>query len=121
MSESSIPLAEVAALLGVHYMTAYRYVRLGHLAATQERGRWVVSPEELARFQGRSPRPTAGRKPAALPRALTAELVERFKGRLLDGDEPGAWRLAEDLIATGAERSTIYLELLAPAMRSVGD
>ena len=63
MSAVSIPLTEVAAMLGVHYMTAYRYVRLGQLAATQERGRWVVAADELERFRQRK-RPTSGRKPS---------------------------------------------------------
>lgn len=120
MSQLSIPLSEVAAMLGVHYMTAYRYVRLGQLAATQERGRWVVAADELERFRQRK-RATSGRKPSGTSRVVSADVVAQFESRLIDGDEPGAWRIAEDLLATGCDRPTVYLGLVVPAMRAIGD
>src|SRR6478736_4594242 len=43
-------LKEVAAALGVHYMTAYRYVRTGRLDAEKVGTAWVVRPEALGRF-----------------------------------------------------------------------
>ena len=36
-------LQQVAERLGVHYMTAYRYVRTGQLIATRRDGRWTVT------------------------------------------------------------------------------
>jgi excisionase family DNA binding protein len=42
-----ITLQEAAALLDVHYMTAYRYVRTGRLPARQEGMRWTVAVSDL--------------------------------------------------------------------------
>ena len=38
-------LQEVADRLGVHYMTAYRYVRTGRLPATRIGAQWWVDPQ----------------------------------------------------------------------------
>ena len=43
-------LHEAAELLGVHYMTAYRYVRLGLLQAAKRGGAWRVSREDIERM-----------------------------------------------------------------------
>jgi len=45
-----LSLNEVAEKLGVHYMTAYRYVRLGILPATQQGRSWVVRSDDLDAF-----------------------------------------------------------------------
>ena len=46
MSET-MTLQEAADRLGVHYMTAYRYVRLGKLPATKVGATWVVALQDL--------------------------------------------------------------------------
>ena len=43
----SISLREVAELLGVHYMTAYRYVRTGMLPAEKDGAEWRVRLTDL--------------------------------------------------------------------------
>ena len=40
-------LQEAADRLGVHYMTAYRYVRTGRLPATRIGSQWWVDPGDL--------------------------------------------------------------------------
>ena len=71
-----LTLQEVADLLGVHYMTVYRYVRLGLLEASKVAGTWQVTPAALAELRDRSavvpavagPRPppgAVGRAPGA--------------------------------------------------------
>ena len=42
MTDTQLTLHEAAEVLGVHYMTAYRYVRLGLLDAEKVRGTWRV-------------------------------------------------------------------------------
>jgi excisionase family DNA binding protein len=42
-ASTDITLTEAAELLGVHYMTAYKYVRTGRLAATKVGGGWRIS------------------------------------------------------------------------------
>lgn len=53
--EDLLSLAEAAQLLGVHYMTAYRYVRTGRLRATKRGGSWVVGAGDLEEFRNAAP------------------------------------------------------------------
>ena len=56
-----IGLGTAAERLGVHYMTAYRYVRLGTLPATKVGAEWRVKVADLARVtQQEEPRPGPG-------------------------------------------------------------
>lgn len=123
-----ISLQDAADVLGVHYMTAYRYVRTGRLAAVKEGAEWRVDPADLADLEvGRRSRagdtaddrtsPTVASK---RPRTWTAEPM-RLAGRLVEGDEAGSWQLIEDALTAGATPETIYTDLLVPAMAEVGD
>ena len=47
----SISLQEAASRLGVHYMTAYRYVRTGRLPARRDGAQWFIDPRDLDRMQ----------------------------------------------------------------------
>jgi methanogenic corrinoid protein MtbC1 len=117
----SIPLSDAAERLGVHYMTAYRYVRLGMLAATQQQGRWVVTEDELASFEERRrDRPSVGRRRRGEPRSVD-RLAALLKARFVAGDEPGAWRLAEEAMARGAHVQEVYLGGVSAALQSIGD
>lgn len=53
-------LKQVARALGVHYMTAYRYVRQGRLHAERHGNVWLVDPAELDGFRttAKTARPT---------------------------------------------------------------
>ena len=124
-----ISLQDAAEVLGVHYMTAYRYVRTGRLAAVKEGAEWRVDPADLADLEvGRRARPgataddrTSPTAPAdKRPRTWTAEPT-RLAGRLIEGDEPGTWQLIEDALTAGATPESIYTDLLVPAMAEVGD
>jgi len=46
----TLSLRECAERLGVHYMTAYRYVRTGMLAAVKQGTEWRVAVEDLESF-----------------------------------------------------------------------
>lgn len=126
MVAALISLQEAADELGVHYMTAYRYVRTGRLPAVKEGAEWRVDPADLVDLQvGRrthgagAPAATAASSGDRSPR-WTAE-PGRIAGRLIDGDEPGAWQLIEDALTAGADPEAVYTELLVPAMAEVGD
>ncbi|HZR13151.1 MAG TPA: B12-binding domain-containing protein [Acidimicrobiia bacterium] len=110
-----LSLEEAAERLGVHYMTAYRYVRLGRLPARQVNGRWTVRAADVAALTRR----------AHAPRARTAPRFSQYRDRLLrrllEGDEAGAWGVVEAALAAGAQPRDIYLGALAPALREVGD
>ena len=119
MSTADVTLHEAASLLGVHYMTAYRYVRLGLLPAVKVGGTWRIRPADLAAFRpetaATSPSPGAGS--AGRRRAPWAE---RLEARLVAGDGRGAWGVVEAALAAGAEMDEVYLDVIAPAMRSIG-
>ena len=63
-----LTLQEVADQLGVHYMTVYRYVRLGLLEASKVAGTWQVTPAALAELRDRSARWRRCRSAAAAGR-----------------------------------------------------
>lgn len=107
-----LTLKEVAERLDVHYMTAYRYVRLGMLPATQQGRVWVVRSDDLADF--------ADAPPSTTERG-DAEWDVRLRARMLDADMSGAWSVIEAAMASGVAPAGAYNDLLVPALRSVGD
>lgn len=118
MGVGLITLQEAADELGVHYMTAYRYVRTGRLHAVKDGAEWRVDPADLRSLQvGRRPSTTNG---ATRESRWTAD-PGRLAGRLVAGDEPGSWQLLEDALTAGASPEAVYTDLLVPAMAQVGD
>jgi MerR family transcriptional regulator, light-induced transcriptional regulator len=112
-------LQEAADRLGVHYMTAYRYVRTGRLPATRIGAQWWIDPNDLRAARGG---PTvAGRSRPATRKVSRATAVRRLEDRLVAGDEPGAWTILESRLGSGSEPDDVLLEGLAEAMRSVGE
>lgn len=112
-----LTLQEAADALDVHYMTAYRYVRLGVLPA-QRRGRsWAIRPGDLEAFvHERSTAPME----AALGRG-TVDWSLRLQRRLLAGDRMGAKSVVEASLASGTDAVGVYVDVVAPAMRAIGD
>ncbi|MCU0260768.1 MAG: cobalamin-dependent protein [Ilumatobacteraceae bacterium] len=114
MSDATLTLQEAADDLGVHYMTAYRYVRLGLLPAQKLGGVWRVDRADLEQFRsGNGNAPVRGGRPAPW--------AERLEARLLAGDARGAWGVVEAALAAGSELDEIYLDVLTPAMVSIGN
>ena len=110
----TLTLAEVADELDVHYMTAYRYVRLGLLEATQIGRSWVVTRSALDAFRNeRGDRASAKRG--------EADWMNRLLRRLLAGDEPGAWSTVEAALASGLSIREVYMSMLVPALHAIGD
>jgi excisionase family DNA binding protein len=116
MTDSELTLHEVAAELGVHYMTAYRYVRLGVLPAAKVGSGWVVHRSDLDTFRQASERRLPGRASKG-----DRKWEQRFEARLLAGDLRGAWSVVEAALAAGADLDTVYLDIVAASMRSIGD
>jgi len=113
-----LTLQEAADQLGVHYMTAYRYVRTGRLPATRNGSQWCVDPRDL-------PAASAGNAVAGRPRTETrrssrATAARRLEDRLVAGDEPGAWTIVEGRMGSGSDPDDVLLDGLGEAMRSVG-
>jgi excisionase family DNA binding protein len=113
-----IGLREASEILGLHYMTVYRYVRTGRLAARREGGDWLVRRDDLAPLAGRPPVPAErGRRgsPRHGPR------VSRLVTTLLAGDEAGAWTVISEARAAGATAGTVGVDLIGAAMRRIGE
>ena len=110
---ATLTLHEAAELLGVHYMTVYRYVRLGVLPAVKVGGSWQVVAADLEAHRAGA----ALVEPGARRRAPWAE---RMESRLIAGDARGAWSVVEAALAAGAELDEVYLEIISPAMQSIG-
>lgn len=109
---STVTLQEAADQLGVHYMTVYRYVRLGRLPARKVGGTWEVEAadlEGLRRGHDRSVQPKR-----------SADWAKRLEARMLEGDEAGAWGVLEGALASGSTPADMYTGLIGPALASVG-
>jgi excisionase family DNA binding protein len=112
-------LQEAADRLGVHYMTAYRYVRTGRLPATRIGSQWWVDPGDLE--EAGAGAQVAGHARTATRKASRATAVRRLEDRLVAGDEPGAWTIVESRLGSGSDPEEILLDGLGQAMRSVGE
>lgn len=123
MTDAVLTLQEAADELGVHYMTAYRYVRLGVMDAAKSGGVWQVQRSALDRFreQAAEAATTTGSSGKRGARNRKAPWSERLEARLVAGDAPGCWSVVEAAMAAGAELDEIYLEVLTPAMVRIGE
>jgi excisionase family DNA binding protein len=118
MAHDTLTLHEAAAELGVHYMTAYRYVRLGQLTAEKDGGTWKVLRSDLDVFRAGAAAVADAPEGGGRRRAPWAE---RLESRLLVGDARGAWGVIENALAGGADLDAVYLDVVAPAMASIGE
>lgn len=114
--DEALTLQDAAARLGVHYMTAYRYVRTGRLPAERVGGQWRVRLRDLAAVAAAG---STGRRPRR-GGANWGRYRERVLDRMLAGDEPGAWAVVEGAVGSGADAVAVHLDVLAPALREVG-
>jgi excisionase family DNA binding protein len=110
---ATFTLQEAADELGVHYMTAYRYVRHGQLDAVKQGRTWQVSAEAIDAFR-------SGSSTGPVGPGSSAPWGERLEARLIEGDAQGAWGVVEAAMASGSDLRSVYLEMLTPAMVSIG-
>lgn len=114
MPVDDLTLQQAADELGVHYMTAYRYVRLGQLDAVKVGGEWRVPQAALDAFR-------SGHATSTPARNRPAPWSERFESRLLAGDATGAWGVVESAMTGGLEVGQVYTDVLSPALRRIGE
>lgn len=123
-------LKQVARELGVHYMTAYRYVRSGRLPARRAGTAWVVDRADLAGLTAAARRPgnsgdglaaqdDAGSGAAAgtaADRVEAVDRVERLRRHLVVGDEAGSWSVVEDALVAGWDPERVLVDLISAAV-----
>ena len=113
---TELTLQEAADELGVHYMTAYRYVRLGRLPARKDGGTWRVAAADVEALRTADP-PRRGRRGGS----IDARWVTRLEARLVAGDTVGALGIIDAALAAGHPVESVYLGVVAPAMHHIGD
>jgi MerR family transcriptional regulator, light-induced transcriptional regulator len=115
----SLDLSGAARRLGVHYQTAYQWVRDGSLPATRVRGRYRIDVAALDDFARRrdEPQPIPDR---AHPRRWS-DLARKFERHLLEGDEVDSRRLATSLRDQGVPTIEIIQRLFVPALQAIGE
>ena len=116
MGNKNLTLHEVAEMLGVHYMTVYRYVHEGHLPATKTGHGWVVQASDVRDFRNganQAVSPVDGGKKAAPWSA-------RMLALLIEGNERGVVKLMESVLRSGNDLYFVYLDVLVPAMNAIG-
>src|SRR5579871_2390614 len=91
MPDEMVDLQTAARQLGVHYQTAYKWVRSGELPAVMVMGAYRLAPDAVARFAARRARPVRRRPPG--PSTGFAVLSRRMYGHLVAGEEREADRL----------------------------
>ena len=91
-------LQEAADALGVHYQTAYRWVRSGRLPAQLVDNRYVVARQDLDAVEASRRTPAAPTTPSRRRVERQAELMH---DALLDGDEATVHKLARRLVDDG--------------------
>jgi excisionase family DNA binding protein len=114
-------LKQAAALLGVHYMTVYRYVRTGRLPATRVGTGWVVDAADLTAFatRPRNDNVSVGNRLGADEADPGTAWRTRLSATLAIGDETAAWRVLEQALAAGHPPASCYLDLLVGAIDDI--
>ncbi len=105
--EASLNLKQAATKLGVHYMTAYRYVRQGRLPAERDGTAWRVLERDIASFLADDVPVVAGDRTDWAARLVTP---------LLAGDEATAWALIERALASGHDAAFCSIDVIGAAV-----
>ena len=103
--------------LGVHYQTAYRWVRNGRLGAELVGGRYVVRPADIAELDRRRRTPKAPPVPRA---ARLDHAADRMYEALVIGDEAAADKTVRRLIDDGAPVVDLIRLVLVPPLQRIG-
>jgi excisionase family DNA binding protein len=112
-ASGELNLKQVAATLGVHYMTAYRYVRQGRLDARRDGTEWRVPADVLREFMDSS----SEEPPTRSERGVNWS--DRLEGCLIAGDETATWRVIEAALAAGKSPEFCYVDMVSRALEEI--
>jgi excisionase family DNA binding protein len=115
--DDDLDLHAAAERLGVHYQTAYGWVRSGKLAARLVGGRYAVSVAEVDAFARRR---TAPSRPKAPRRDRLERHAQRVHEALVSGDEATVRSLVRSLVDDGARIADVIQVVLVPSLRWIG-
>ena len=117
LSENALDLDEVAAEVGVHYQTVYRWVRAGKLAADMVDGRYRVQRHDLDTFLEARATPTRHRAPGE---ARLARAADKMHASLVSGDENAARDLAQSIVTEHTPVAELIQAVLVPPLIRIG-
>lgn len=116
-TDALLDLDQVAAEVGVHYQTVYRWVRSGKLAADMVDGRYQVQRHHLTELLNAKNAPSRPRPPGAQRLERTAD---KMHTALVTGDELGARDLAQAIVAEQTSIADFIQQVLVPPLRRIG-
>jgi excisionase family DNA binding protein len=111
-------LREAAEVLGVHYQTAYGWVRQGLLPARKTGRGYEVSDEAVSALAGRRASGTA--PPPQIRVRDWAAQADRLHAAIVSGDETQARHLF-DRLAGGVPLTDLCERVVAPALARIGE
>src|SRR5271166_698578 len=111
-------LREASDVLGVHYQTAYGWVRQGLLPARKTARGYVVSDDDVSALAARRASGTAPR-PQIRVRDWAAQ-ADRLHAAIVSGDESQARHLF-DRLARGVPLTDLCERVIAPALARIGE
>lgn len=109
----TLTVKQAAHRLGVHYMTAYRYVRQGRLPARRRGTTWAIRDRDVEAFA--TDRLDAAYGPDGV------DWSSRLRPSLVAGDERAAWWVVEASLAAGVSPPRCCTEVIGPAVAAVGE
>jgi excisionase family DNA binding protein len=114
-----VDLQTAADELGVHYQTAYRWVRDGSLPAVKRGSVYDVDEASLRTFKEERSKPAPPPKQTHV--RSWAHQVERLTAALTAGDELAARQVVDRLREGGIEPLVLCQELFAPTLHQLGE
>ncbi len=115
--DDRIDLQAAADQLGVHYQTAYRWVRSGKLRADLIGGQYLISRKELGAVDAgrRSPTPPPPPRPKRI-----ATSSSRMHEALVSGDESTARTIVRTLLSEGTPITGVVQQVIVPPLVRIG-
>ncbi len=117
LPDTALDLDDVAAEVGVHYQTVYRWVRAGKLPADMVDGRYRVRRHELDAFLEARATPTRHTAPGA---ARLARAADKMHTALVAGDENTARDLAQAIVTERTPVAELIQAVLVPPLIQIG-
>jgi excisionase family DNA binding protein len=115
--DEQIELQEAADRLGVHYQTAYRWVRAGRLPAHLMGGRYLISAADLVAFDEQRKAPGPPTRPSA---ARLDRQAHRVRKALVQGDEATVRSISRRLVSDGTSIIDLVHIVFVPPLRWIG-
>lgn len=117
MEQRLLRLDDVARRMGVHYQTAYRWVRAGRLSASKVAGSYVVTEAAFEAFRSSH---SAPKKPPS-PGSLRLDRQSKaMADALFAGDETAAGRIARNLVREGTSVASLIEQVIVPPLVEIG-